>query len=285
MEDNDDSLSERIHSFISRKRKLLKRTSLAIVLVGFVLMVTGATTGSTTEPMFIVGICMLLFGLLFGSYVVYQSRNDHDSPAHAQESRNDQSQNTFTYTLHIPNIHDILDGNYFKNMTITTNNASASSEDNVFIIDQGRKVYVYGYWKSNSNTHSTILDDALASGAPIITDDFFCVEVNGTMYFAHLLKEYQCTLQSYLKTHSRESLVLVTQLIDSMIKSKITCELNSLSDVVYQQNIASLYLLRVETIDTSNELSKQDLYNFFIRETSEDYPELAKELAQARDTP
>jgi hypothetical protein len=42
--------------------KSIKLLFAIVVLVGFILMVTGATTGSTTEPMFIVGICMLLFG-------------------------------------------------------------------------------------------------------------------------------------------------------------------------------------------------------------------------------
>jgi len=71
--DDDDTFFERIDSFIYRQSKLLKRASLVISLVGFILLVTGAATSSTTDPLFIIGICATFWNTVWCVHLVQNS--------------------------------------------------------------------------------------------------------------------------------------------------------------------------------------------------------------------
>jgi hypothetical protein len=281
--------------FIYRQSKLLKRASLVIAIVGFILLVTGAATSSTTDPLFIIGICMLLFGILFGAYMLYRTRGK-EAVTIKQGVGMDTKEIPEIDTplgLKTPGIQEIPIGSLAPENNdpsiyeilgmIPSSHGYNISRRSIITVDGNATVYkVTNDWnpdtqwfmvyKKSDHDNFDMVDQAIRNGALIWSTAVHNVTLRDCEWIVHKLKRCSGTLEDYIYSKIQDQFHIfkaITTFIENIVATTTRCTIVDKNDIGYFANNQlgyNLMLLRVETLHNTTPYDKKNLFEWFITE-------------------
>jgi hypothetical protein len=283
--------------------KILLIVAGGLCVAGITLSAVGASMGSTTDVMFILGVCLVAVGMvLFGVYAWKRSKHNefqlvdvsrfggsvyhldahkhtHITPYEPNEAGSGGSDETDMYQI----LNSINDSEFRKTMkNITQEQVAHDSEyegngAHVYVVNGVGHFLLVEDFTVQGQVYAAMNDD-IAKGLPLISTHVYFPEWNHKSYYVHQLKITGYTslydiIGIEIHEHPIKIANAIKQLIDALSDQAIMYSLEMLGDIVccfhneeeFREGKYHLCLARVDKLSqATRKRSKEELCDWFI---------------------
>ena len=221
---------------------------------------------------------MLLFGILFGAYILYRTRNKEAATINHQASIDTKEIPEIpigSLGNNDPSIHEILGSIRGSNV----NRRSIITVDGNYTMDKATVYKVINHsnpnaqwfmvYKKSDHDNFNVVDQAIRIGAPIWTTAVHNVTLRGCEWIVHKLKRCSGTLEGYIYSNIQDQSNIfraIATFIENIVATTTRCTIVDIGYFANNQLNYDLMLLRVETLHNTTPYNKKNLFEWFITE-------------------